>query len=123
MLVLASLSFVAAALVAPLASGDTVAVVGASGNVGKLVALRLADSFKVRGIVRAPAVNRVRGWFGDRVTLHAAELNDPAALTAALEGVNAVVLCMGTTAFPTKAWAAPSGGVLPLQVRSPSRFR
>ena len=36
-----------------LAPGDTVAVIGASGNVGKLVALRLADTYNVRGVVRA----------------------------------------------------------------------
>jgi hypothetical protein len=33
--------------------GDTIAVVGARGNVGKLVALRLSDTYKVNGIVRA----------------------------------------------------------------------
>ena len=35
-----------------LQTGDTVAVVGASGNVGKLVALRLSDSYNVNGITR-----------------------------------------------------------------------
>ena len=37
---------------AALQPGDTVAVIGASGNVGKLVALRLSDTYKVNGIVR-----------------------------------------------------------------------
>ncbi len=41
-----------------LSPGDKVAVIGASGNVGKLVALRLADSFDVVGVVRGEATAR-----------------------------------------------------------------
>eukprot|EP00966_Prymnesium_polylepis_P100450 2326549-Prymnesium_polylepis.1 len=57
---------------AELAKGDTVCVVGASGNVGKLVALRLADSFNVRGVVRD--VPKARAFLGDKVTLFEADL-------------------------------------------------
>lgn len=96
--------------------GDTVAVVGASGNVGKLVALRLSDTYKVNGIVRdsssvADFLNR------DSITLYEANLLEeqrnagddatpkcPASLRQALERANAIVICTGTTAFPTKAW-------------------
>jgi nucleoside-diphosphate-sugar epimerase len=99
--------------------GDTIAVVGASGNVGKLVALRLSDTYKVNGIVRDVA--SIEPFFEDRiksgsVKLFEANLLDemidpgnqgldcPAALLAPLRNANAVIICTGTTAFPTKAW-------------------
>ena len=87
--------------------GDRVAVIGASGNVGKLVALRLAESFEVVGVARDPS--RVRGFLPeDKVKLVTAELTDPASLEKALEGAAACVICTGTTAFPTQAWSKKS---------------
>ena len=75
---------------------DRVAVIGASGNVGKLLALRLAESFEVVGVARDPS--RVRGFLPeDKVKLVAAELTDPASLEKALEGAAACVICTGTT--------------------------
>jgi nucleoside-diphosphate-sugar epimerase len=96
--------------------GDTIAVVGASGNVGKLVALRLSDTYKVNGIVRDAA--SVMPFFEgreDRIKLYEVNLLDeisnsqnpsecPASLLPALRNANAIVICTGTTAFPTKAW-------------------
>merc|ERR1719247_1662025 len=91
-------------MAAALEPGDKVAVVGASGNVGKLVTLRLSDSFKVTGISRNPS--RVRDFLpADKVELCQADLDDPAALEAALSGAAACVICTGTTAFPTQAWS------------------
>ena len=59
-------------MAAALEPGDKVAVVGASGNVGKLVTLRLSDSFKVTGISRNPS--RVRDFLpSDKVELAEAE--------------------------------------------------
>lgn len=87
--------------------GDRVAVIGASGNVGKLLALRLAESFEVVGVARDPS--RVRSFLPeDKVKLVAAELTDPASLEKALEGAVACVICTGTTAFPTQAWSKKS---------------
>jgi len=99
--------------------GDTIAVVGASGNVGKLVALRLSDTYKVNGIVRDAA--SVQPFFEDRINsgsikLFEANLLDemnnaenegvtcPPSLVAPLQNANAIIICTGTTAFPTKAW-------------------
>lgn len=93
--------------------GDTVAVVGASGNVGKLVALRLSDTYKVNGIVRdATSVSEFLNR--ESITLYEANLLEeqmkgdstkcPVSLRPALENANALVICTGTTAFPTKAW-------------------
>ena len=97
-----------AASASALAPGSTVAVVGASGNVGKLVALRLADTYKVRGIVRS--ATRAAPFFQgkmDNIELCEADLRsgDSEALKAGLEGAAAVIVCTGTTAFPTKAWS------------------
>ena len=86
--------------------GESVAVLGASGNVGKLVALRLAASFKVRGVVRD--ATRVRGFLPPEVELFEADLRaaDPVAeLATALKDVACLVICTGTTAFPTQAWS------------------
>lgn len=98
--------------------GDTIAVFGASGNVGKLVSLRLSDTFRVHGIVRD--ASSVRDFFAgreDRIELFEADLLDemnnksstddecPSALVAALSEAHAVVICTGTTAFPTQAWS------------------
>lgn len=86
-----------------------VAVVGAGGNVGKLVALRLSDSHRVRAVVRdASKVAR----FLDRPNIELVEAQVTGASAApggtlerALSGAETVVACTGTTAFPTKAWS------------------
>ena len=95
--------------------GDTITVVGASGNVGKLVALRLSDTYKVNGIVRD--ASSVADFFDGRdVQLFEVDLLDDMrngkgspALQSALGNANAIVICTGTTAFPTKAWSRTGG--------------
>ena len=100
--------------------GDTIAVIGASGNVGKLVTLRLSDTYNVNGIVRDAA--SIQPFFEgreDRIKLFEANLLDemdklvndsdvpfscPETLVEPLKNANAIVICTGTTAFPTKAW-------------------
>lgn len=102
--------------------GDTVAVIGASGNVGKLVTLRLSDTFKVNGVVRdASSVEQFFEGRNDQIKLYEANLLDeminmnystnkmvdfpcPKSLMEPLKNANALVICTGTTAFPTKAW-------------------
>ena len=95
--------------------GDTIAVVGASGNVGKLVALRLSDSYNVNGITRN--ASSLKSFFEGRsnIKLFDVDLLDEmkglggssssSKLLPALEGAHAIVICTGTTAFPTKAWS------------------
>ena len=110
--------------------GDTIAVIGASGNVGKLVALRLADTYKVHGVVREAAsvaeflTPEDENTKKNTITLYetnlldemmakpttAAPLSYPDSLRAALQTANAVVICTGTTAFPTKAWTKSASG-------------
>lgn len=91
---------------AALQPGDTVAVVGASGNVGKLVALRLSDTYRVNGIVRD--ASSVSPFFEgrDNINLYESDLlGQDESLRPALQDANAIVICTGTTAFPTKAWS------------------
>ena len=90
--------------------GDTVAVIGASGNVGKLVALRLSDTYNVNGILRD--ASSVESFFEGRDNINLFEVDlldemtsDGTALAPALQKANAIVICTGTTAFPTKAWS------------------
>ncbi|GMH59112.1 hypothetical protein TL16_g11519 [Triparma laevis f. inornata] len=96
-------------LMADLEQGDTVCVIGASGNVGKLVALRLSENYNVRGVVRD--TSKARSFLGEKVELFQADLradDATAQLAPALEGAQALVICTGTTAFPTQAWS-PTG--------------
>jgi len=87
-----------------LAPGDTVVVIGASGNVGKLVALRLGERFRVRGVARD--ASRVAAFL-PQAELFDADLvrGDASQLEVALKDAQAVVVCTGTTAFPTQAWS------------------
>lgn len=96
--------------------GDTIAVIGASGNVGKLVALRLSDTYRVNGVVRS-ATPELETFFSgreDRIKLFESDLlseldGDGGSLLPALQNANAVVICTGTTAFPTDAWSKSGG--------------
>ena len=90
--------------------GDTIAVLGASGNVGKLVTLRLSDTYNVHGVTRnvaslAPFVQGRSNIKLFQVDLLNEMKGDGKNLIPALEGAHAIVICTGTTAFPTKAWS------------------
>jgi len=93
--------------------GDTVAVIGASGNIGKLVALRLSDTYKVNGVVRTirPELQQFFQGREDRIQLYESDLSNTAdeaataSLYAALKDANGIVICTGTTAYPTAAWS------------------
>jgi hypothetical protein len=105
--------------------GDTIAVIGASGNVGKLVALRLSETYRIHGIVRTTETETSLREFlqmnennkkkNNHIQLFTVDLiqdamnNQPSEnLIAALSKANAIVICTGTTAFPTQAWTSSS---------------
>lgn len=84
---------------------DIITVIGASGNVGKLVSGRLSalGKYKVRGLCRD--ISKGQTLIGDnKVQMFTGDTKDISSLYTALKGASAVVVCSGTTAFPTKAW-------------------
>lgn len=90
-------------------AGGTVLVAGATGGVGQLVvAGLLSQGYRVRALVRDAA--RAQTTLGtvpdDRLTLAVADLRDGEALKNcdALRGLDGVVCCTGTTAFPSARW-------------------
>ncbi|KAI3430493.1 hypothetical protein D9Q98_005088 [Chlorella vulgaris] len=93
---------VTAAAVEP---GATVLVAGATGGVGQLLTAKLLDrGYKVKALSRN--ADKLQQLFGaaDGLSPALADLRDASSLPAALEGVDAVVCCTGTTAFPSKRW-------------------
>ncbi len=78
-------------------------ITGATGGVGQLaVAYALAQGYGVRALTRN--VNKARSLFDDRVELVEADLRVPDSLPPVLDGIDAVVCCSGTTAFPSDKW-------------------
>ncbi len=85
---------------------DRVAVVGGSGNVGRLVALRLAKAgYPVTALARNPS-DELRAFLPATVTVAPIDLatDSVAAVSANLADARVLIVCTGTTAFPTKAW-------------------
>jgi len=98
--------------------GDTVVVIGASGGVGQLVAARCAEAgFDVRAVTRSDsrrdALEDRDGTLAAKVTrISGVDCRDPASIAAsgAFDGkVDAVVCCLGTTAFPSARWRDEDG--------------
>jgi uncharacterized protein YbjT (DUF2867 family) len=80
-----------------------VLVTGATGGVGQLaVAYALNQGYTVRALTRNVA--KAQPLFDERVELKLADLRRPDTLTAILDGVDAVLCCSGTTAFPSDKW-------------------
>mmetsp|Transcript_12621 Transcript_12621/g.41595 ORF Transcript_12621/g.41595 Transcript_12621/m.41595 type:complete len:355 (+) Transcript_12621:997-2061(+) len=91
---------------AAVTKSDTVAVVGATGNVGRLVALRLADlGYSVRALVRD--TDKAEGALArdgiERVQADVVKGSQDE-LAEALKGCSAVVMTTGVSAFPSSAW-------------------
>lgn len=86
-------------------AGKLVLILGGYGNVGQRIAKLLADDPGVRLVIGGRHVGRARrfaatlpGGAGAR----AVDIDDPQTYRSALEGVGAVIMCLGTTelAFP-----------------------
>lgn len=85
--------------------GQTVLVAGATGGVGQLLAAKLLErGFTVKALSRDP--EKSASILGKAPGLQVAygDTRDTESLPAAVEGVDAVVCCTGTTAFPSKRW-------------------
>ncbi|ESA34735.1 nad-dependent epimerase dehydratase [Leptolyngbya sp. Heron Island J] len=78
-------------------------ITGATGGVGQLaVAYALKQGYQVRASTRNIA--KARPLFDDRVELKQIDLRQPDTLTPSLDGIDAVLCCSGTTAFPSDKW-------------------
>lgn len=114
----ASSSAASSAGAVTLKRGDTVVVIGASGGVGQLVVARCAEAgFDVRAVTRSDsrrdALEDRDGTLAAKVTrISGVDCRDPASIAAsgAFDGkVDAVVCCLGTTAFPSARWRDEDG--------------
>lgn len=82
---------------------ERILITGATGGVGQLaVAYALGQGYGVRALTRS--VDKARSLFDERVELVQADLRLPDSLPPALEGVDVVICCSGTTAFPSDKW-------------------
>jgi nucleoside-diphosphate-sugar epimerase len=79
-------------------------VFGASGGVGQLVCQQsIAQGLKVQAVTRNIASASVFAPLAG-CTFVEADARDPSTLMQALQGMDAVVISIGTTAFPTSKW-------------------
>lgn len=82
---------------------QTILITGATGGVGQLaVAYALSQGYSVRAVTRSVA--KAKPLFENRVELVEADLRIADTLTGILDGVDAVLCCSGTTAFPSDKW-------------------
>ncbi|NEQ50152.1 MAG: SDR family oxidoreductase [Leptolyngbya sp. SIO3F4] len=82
---------------------QTILITGATGGVGQLaVAYALNQGYTVRALTRNPA--KALPLFDQRVELVQADLRMLDTLVSALDGIDAVLCCSGTTAFPSEKW-------------------
>lgn len=82
---------------------DRVLVAGATGGVGQLVVAKLlAKNIGVRALTRSKT--KAESMFDDRVEIVEGDIRDPKSLTTVTQGLNYVICCTGTTAFPSLRW-------------------
>ncbi len=80
-----------------------VLITGATGGVGQLaVAYGLNQGYAVRALTRNSA--KAQPLFDARVEITQADLRTPDTLAGVLDGIDAVLCCSGTTAFPSDKW-------------------
>ncbi|MDB9446412.1 SDR family oxidoreductase [Anabaena sp. CS-542/02] len=82
---------------------DLVLVAGATGGVGQLVtAYLLQKGMKVRLLTRNAA--QATKMFNQQVEIAVGDIRDLTTLTPAMEDINYIICCTGTTAFPSQRW-------------------
>ena len=82
---------------------DKVLVAGATGGVGQLVVAKLlAKNITVRALTRTRS--KATSMFDNRVEIVEGDIRYPNTLAKAIEGVNYIICCTGTTAFPSLRW-------------------
>ncbi len=88
---------------AGISTEEKVLVTGATGGVGQLVVGKLLEKgFKVRILTRNTA--KAQKMFEDKVEVAVGDLREEATLPAAMQAVNYIMCCTGTSAFPSAKW-------------------
>jgi len=86
-----------------ISNADKILVAGATGGVGQLVVAKLlAKNFQVRALTRDRS--KAESMFDRKVEVIEADLRYPNTLSVATEGINYIICCTGTTAFPSLRW-------------------
>jgi nucleoside-diphosphate-sugar epimerase len=96
-------------LAASVQAGDTVLVIGGTSGIGQLVTQKLAATgLSVRATSRSKARGEELLSGSSPSSVQVVELDllqeDTGPLKAAMQGVSAIVVSVGTTAFPTMRW-------------------
>ncbi|MGQ4646846.1 NAD(P)H-binding protein [Lyngbya aestuarii] len=82
---------------------ELVLVAGATGGVGQLtVATLLEKGYRVRVLTRSAA--KVQKMFNNQVEIAIGDIRYPTTLPSAMENVDYIICCTGTTAFPSTRW-------------------
>lgn len=82
---------------------DKILVAGATGGVGQLVVGKLlAKNLGVRALTRNK--NKAQSMFNGKVEIVEGDIREPNTLLNATKGINYIICCTGTTAFPSKRW-------------------
>jgi uncharacterized protein YbjT (DUF2867 family) len=80
-----------------------VLVTGATGGVGQLAVAKLLESgYSVRVLTRNAA--KAEQMFDGRVEVAVGDIRTPDSLSAAVQELDAILCCTGTTAFPSNKW-------------------
>ena len=84
-------------------STDKILVAGATGGVGQLVVAKLlAKDLDVRALTRDRS--KAESMFDSQVEIVEGDIRQPITLVNATDGVNYIICCTGTTAFPSLRW-------------------
>ena len=82
---------------------DKILVAGATGGVGQLVVAKLlAKDLSVRALTRTRS--KAESMFDNRVEVVEGDIRQSDTLINAVNGVNYIICCTGTTAFPSLRW-------------------
>ncbi|MEA5583124.1 SDR family oxidoreductase [Nodularia harveyana UHCC-0300] len=82
---------------------DLVLIAGATGGVGQLVTANLlGKGMKVRILTRNAA--KARKMFPEPVEIVVGDIRDISTLPPAIQDINYIICCTGTTAFPSERW-------------------
>jgi uncharacterized protein YbjT (DUF2867 family) len=82
---------------------DLVLIAGATGGVGQLVTANLLEKgMKVRILTRNAA--KAAKMFNEKVEIAVGDIRDITTLAPAIQDINYIICCTGTTAFPSQRW-------------------